>query len=91
MKEENKEEFLKENGFKKIEFRDKSSYWWEKKFKLGEFNAKFYYDGKFCTIDIRVIVEPVGIRELGLYESIWSGDWRGFKQKIKKYEKNIKK
>ena len=39
-----KEEFLKENGFKKIEFRDKSSYWWEKKFKLGEFNVKFYYD-----------------------------------------------
>ena len=71
-----KEEFLKENGFKKIEFRDKSSYWWEKKFKLGEFNAKFYYDGKFCTMDIRVI---------------WSGNWKGFKQKIKKYEKNIKK
>lgn len=86
-----KEEFLKENGFKKIEFRDKSSYWWEKKFKLGEFNAKFYYDGEFCTMDIRVIQEPIGIRDLGLYETIWSGNWKGFKQKIKKYEKNIKK
>ena len=41
--------------------------------------------------NITVIQEPVGIRELGLYETIWSGSWEGFKQKIKKYEKNIKK
>ena len=80
-----KEEFLLEHKFKKVWNTDKSGSWWEKKFKLGEFDAMFYYDGMFCTMDIKIIVEPVGLRDVRLYETIWSGDWKTFKKKVIKY------
>ena len=38
---ENRENWLKENGFKKGWFGDKSGYWWEKPVKIGEFKGYF--------------------------------------------------
>ena len=49
---ENREIWLKENGFKKKWFVDKSGYWWVKPVKIGEFKGYFYYEERFCQLYI---------------------------------------
>lgn len=80
-----REEYLKKKGFKREYFRDKSGYWLIKKFKLEEFNCYFYYDGKFSTIEIDVILD----NNEKSTESIWKGDWKQFINKINKHERRI--
>lgn len=84
--ENKKELFLKSKDFKKKWLSDKSGYWYEKPFKLGEFQAKFLSDGEFNEIEI------ITLQEHGLFDGYvkhyslaWQGSWRSFIKKIEKY------
>lgn len=78
------EKELKNLGFKKVWLDDKSGYWFEKKFKILEFKGRFYYDGKFSTIDV--------VNNLDTYEiTIWSGTYKKLIEKVKKYNKKFTK
>ena len=52
---EKREKWLKENGFKKRWIDDKSGYWFEKHFKLGEFKCRFNSEEDFNFIEIEFI------------------------------------
>ena len=80
---ERKEKWLKENGFKKRWIDDKSGYWFEKHFKLGEFKCRFNSDDKFNFIEIKTLSE---LFTKGRWDSIWEGSWTQFKKKVKKYD-----
>lgn len=85
--DENKEKFLKSKKFKKKWLSDKSGYWYEKPFKLGEFSAKFVVDmPDFYQIQIITLQEHSLVDGLAqTYEIIWQGSWRSFIKKIEKY------
>lgn len=78
-----KEQYLEKQGFIKEYYNDESGYWVVKKFKLGEFNGRFYYDGRFCQMELECFIG--GNYKSPLFETIWNGSWRQFKEKIKKY------
>lgn len=82
----NKEKYLIENfGFKKKYLEDKSGFWLEKKFKIDEFDAFFYYDGSFCHIDIKTY-HCIGNKKYKTYtDTIWKGSYKNFLKKIQKY------
>lgn len=82
---EHREKWLKNNGFKKVWFEDKSGYWWIKKVKIGEFNGEFYYDERFCLIYINTL-DYCWNKWLKSDEVIWQGSWKAFKKKVLKYE-----
>lgn len=91
MKTIDKADKLKKLGFKKKQFEDKSGIWWEKRFKLGEYKAKFYCDYRFNLIEIETLQHFSNQLYKKSYDAIWAGNWKQFIKKVNKYEKNLKK
>jgi hypothetical protein len=82
--DEQKIAFLKEYGFRKIWYQDKSGFWLEKNFKINNFKAKFYYDGRFHHIEIETLNHKHNDIYEKQYEIIWKGSWNQFINKITK-------
>jgi len=80
-----KEKQIKELGFRKKWFNDKSSYWWVKPFKLGEFKAYFYYDDVFSHIYVNALNHKRGDIYEKSDEIIWTGSYNQLIKKVKKY------
>ena len=80
-----KEKQIKELGFRKKWFNDKSSYWWVKPFKLGEFKAYFYYDDVFSHIYVHTLNHKSGDIYEKSDEIIWTGSYNQLIKKVKKY------
>ena len=84
---ENREQWLKENGFKKKWFVDKSGYWWVKPVKIGEFKGYFYYEERFCQLYIDCFRHQVDDLYTCEDAVIWKGTWNQFKNKVKNHGK----
>ena len=84
---ENREQWLKENGFKKKWFVDKSGYWWVKPVKIGEFKGYFYYEERFCQLYIDCFRHQVDDLYTCEDAVIWKGKWNQFKKKVESYGK----
>ena len=84
---ENREIWLKENGFKKKWFVDKSGYWWVKPVKIGEFKGYFYYDEVCCHLYINSLIHYYGNKYTKDDAIIWKGTWNQFKNKVKNHGK----
>lgn len=86
---ENREKWLKENGFKRKWFSDKSGDWWVKPVKIGEFKGYFYYDEIFCYLYVNSFDHYYGNKYQKNNAIIWKGSWNQFKTKVKKYGRSI--
>ena len=82
---ERKEKWLKENSFKKKWLDDKSGYWFEKHFKLGEFKCRFNSEEDFNFIEIETLYGFSKTKKQ--WENLWNGSWTEFKKKVEKYGK----
>lgn len=76
---------LKKLKFSEKCFKDRSGCWYIKKFKLNGFKARFNWDGKFGTIDIKCYNETFSNKQ---WESIWiTRDFSKFVKRVKCEEK----
>ena len=82
--EEQKQQ-LKELGFKKKWFKDKSGYWWIKPTKVREFKGYFYCDYKFCFLMVNTLIHKYDNVYSKSDAIVWKGSYNAFIKKVKEY------